>query len=70
MPASDTLPALLSKAIIRRLFVPVGLRTLDRWISAGTFPPPDLRLNAKAVFWRRETVESWIERQAQEGGGR
>lgn len=63
---TTTLPLLLSKRLIITHIWPIGLRTLDRHISAGQFPPPDLRLNIKAVFWRRETVENWIAAQAQE----
>ena len=41
-PASLLLapPALLTKALIRRYYVPAGERTLDRWVSAGAFPRP------------------------------
>ena len=65
----QTVPALLTKSLIRRLYVPAGERTLDRWISSGAFPRPDIAIGGKVRYWRRETVEGWIARQA-EGGGR
>lgn len=70
MSANPSIPQLLTKSLIRRHYLPVGARTLDRWISAGTFPAPDLRLTGKALFWRREAVEAWIADRAQEGGAR
>jgi predicted DNA-binding transcriptional regulator AlpA len=60
-------PVLLTKALIRKHYVPVGERTLDRWISSGTFPRPDIAIGGKVRFWRRETIERWIDAQA--GGG-
>jgi hypothetical protein len=65
----QTPPALLTKALIRRYYIPVGERTLDRWISSGTFPRPDIAIGGKVRYWRRETVEAWIDAQA-EGGSR
>ena len=38
----------------------IGVRTLWRWVSAGTFPQPDLRCG-RIVRWRRVTVATWIE---------
>jgi predicted DNA-binding transcriptional regulator AlpA len=59
-------PALLTKALIRRFYVPAGERTLDRWISSGQFPRPDISIGAKVRYWRRATVEAWIKGHAQE----
>jgi len=61
-------PALLTKAMIRQRYLPTSGRTLDRWISSGAFPRPDIRKGGKIRFWRRETVENWINAQT-EGGG-
>jgi predicted DNA-binding transcriptional regulator AlpA len=58
------IPALLTKALIRKHYVPAGERTLDRWISSGTFPRPDIAIGGKVRYWKRETVEAWIEAQA------
>lgn len=69
MPSETPIPALLTKALILRHFVPAGLRTLNRWISSGDFPPADISFGAKVRFWKRETVEGWIEERA-EGGTR
>ena len=67
-PDGQNIPALLTKALIRRLYVPAGERTLDRWISSGRFPRPDIAFGGKVRFWRRETIEDWILAQARGGG--
>jgi predicted DNA-binding transcriptional regulator AlpA len=61
----QVLPQLLTKSLIRRHYLPAGQRTLDRWISAGTFPRPDISIGGKVRYWRRETVEQWIAAQQQ-----
>lgn len=61
------IPALLTKALIRKHYVPAGERTLDRWISSGQFPRPDISIGGKVRYWKRETVEAWIEAQAAGG---
>ncbi len=68
--AADTQapPALLTLALVRRHYVPAGERTLHRWISAGTFPRADIALGGKVRYWKRETVEAWIDAQSQGGG--
>jgi predicted DNA-binding transcriptional regulator AlpA len=58
-------PALLTKTMIRKLFIPAGKRTLDKWISSGVFPRPDIAIGGKVRYWRRETVDAWIETQSQ-----
>ena len=58
--STESLPAMLTLALIRRHYLPVGTRTLFRMISAGTFPKADLALGGKMRLWRRETVEEWI----------
>ena len=62
-------PALLTLAMIRKHFVPAGERTLHRWISSGQFPRPDIAMGGKVRYWRRETIEAWIERQTQTTAG-
>ena len=57
-------PALLTKTLIRRHYLPIGERTLDRWTSSGHFPRPDIAIGGKARFWKRDTVEGWIETQS------
>ncbi len=42
-----------------RQFLDVPDRTLRRWISAGRFPPPDLRIGI-SLRWRRSTVLRWV----------
>jgi hypothetical protein len=39
---------------------PAGATILEWWHS-GRIPPPDLRISRKALYWRRETIERWIE---------
>jgi len=53
--------------MIRASYVPLAQRTLFRMIATGVFPPADIRIGGKVRFWRRETVEQWIETQAAEG---
>jgi predicted DNA-binding transcriptional regulator AlpA len=62
----DPLPALLTLAMVRRHYLPLGERTVFRMISAGTFPPADVRIGGKVRLWRRETIEAWVDAQSQE----
>lgn len=41
-------------------------RTLWRWISAGMFPAPDLRVG-KVVRWRQGTLDAWTLAHAKAG---
>lgn len=63
MVTTDAVPA--SDGLVRPVAVArmldVGVRTLWRWASDGTFPPPDVRVGTRVVRWRRETVDRWIE---------
>jgi predicted DNA-binding transcriptional regulator AlpA len=61
------IPALLTKALIRKLYVPMGERTLDRWIASGLFPRPDIALGGKTRYWKRETVQQWIDSHSNAG---
>jgi len=54
-------PALLTLALIRRYYFPIGERTLFRFISTGRFPMADIRMGGKLRLWKRETVEAWIQ---------
>lgn len=47
---------------IREVLATTGLSkaTLYQMVHDGTFPSP-LRLNARAVGWRRSQVQAWIE---------
>ena len=38
----------------------IGVRTLWRWVSAGSFPQPDLR-QGRIVRWKVETIRSWVD---------
>jgi predicted DNA-binding transcriptional regulator AlpA len=53
-------PALLTLALVRRHYFPVGERTVFRLISSGRFPKADIRIGGKLRLWKRETVEAWI----------
>jgi hypothetical protein len=35
-------------------------RTVRKWIAAGRFPPPDLRLG-RGLRWKIETLERFME---------
>lgn len=35
--------------------------TICEWWHAGRIPPPDLRMSRKAVYWKPETVKSFVE---------
>lgn len=51
----------------------IGVRTLERMVSAKEFPPPDIRCGPRLAMWRPSTVQGWIEDQArreQRGGAR
>ncbi len=63
--ATPTPPELLTLTLIRKHYIPLGARTLFRMISAGTFPRADIAIGGKTRFWKRSTVESWIERNAE-----
>jgi predicted DNA-binding transcriptional regulator AlpA len=53
-------PALLTLAMVRRFYVPLGERTLFRLVSSGQFPAADVRVGGELRLWRRATVERWI----------
>lgn len=40
--------------------------TLFRWLKKGTFPPPDIKLNAKSKFWRKTTIDSLFQNYAEQ----
>lgn len=41
--------------------IDVSKRTLERWLATEEFPRPDF-IKGQVQWWRRETVENWIER--------
>jgi predicted DNA-binding transcriptional regulator AlpA len=55
-----TIPALLTLAMIRKHYLPVGERTVFRMISSGKFPKADIGIGTKIRLWKRETIEAWI----------
>jgi predicted DNA-binding transcriptional regulator AlpA len=61
---TQALPELLTLALIRRHFVPLGARTLFRMIATGTFPKADISIGGKTRFWKRATVQAWIKKNA------
>ena len=61
-------PALLTLAMVRRHYVPLAERTLQRMVSTGAFPAAEVRIGGKVRLWRRETIEHWIERHADRKG--
>jgi excisionase family DNA binding protein len=57
--APDPNPRLLTAAQVAAR-VAVSRRTLDRWIAAGTLPPP-IRINRR-LYWRLDDVNACLER--------
>jgi predicted DNA-binding transcriptional regulator AlpA len=53
-------PALLTLALVRQHYFPVGERTVFRLISSGYFPKADIGIGGKIRLWKRETIEAWI----------
>ena len=60
----DETPALLTLAMIRQRFFPVGERTVFRLIASVKFPKADVQIGGKIRLWKRETVEGWIAAQS------
>jgi predicted DNA-binding transcriptional regulator AlpA len=58
-------PALLTLAMVRRYYLPIGERTLFRMISAGAFPRADIGIGGKLRLWKCETVEDWIAQRSE-----
>ena len=40
----------------------VNIRSVARYIAAGTLPPPDVRLSKRMLRWRRESIDKAIEK--------
>ncbi len=40
-------------------FLDCSDRCLRRWVSAGRFPRPDLKIGT-TLRWRKSTVEAWL----------
>jgi predicted DNA-binding transcriptional regulator AlpA len=57
--ADDWVPT----AGVRQIFGGVSAMTIWRWSHGAGFPPPDLIIRGRK-FWRRETIESWINEQS------
>lgn len=55
-----TRPELLTGEMICQFYIPIGLRTLRRWIASGDFPRHEIGMGGKVRLWRRSTVEDWI----------
>jgi hypothetical protein len=54
--------SLLSGPALRQL-LNVCAMTHHRWVQAGKFPPPDLRINGRK-YWLEGTYASWLATQA------
>jgi predicted DNA-binding transcriptional regulator AlpA len=53
-------PLLLRRDEVARLINVAG-RTFDRLVATNQFPPADVRVGAKIVRWKKETISSWID---------
>ena len=58
-PVMTTEDPLWSAKTVRE-YVDAPDRTFRRWLSAGRFPPPDLRIGT-SLRWRRSTVLAWVQ---------
>jgi predicted DNA-binding transcriptional regulator AlpA len=67
-PQPVSIPALLTLALIRQHYLPIGERTLFRLISSGRFPKADIGIGGKLRLWKRETIETWISRWSKTAG--
>lgn len=54
-------PLLRPRAVARVLGI--STRTLERLLSGGRFPAPDLRIG-RATLWRPASVRAWIDAEA------
>jgi hypothetical protein len=57
-------PALMTMALVRKYYFPMGERTVFRLIATGQFPKADICMGGKIRLWKKETVESWITRNS------
>jgi predicted DNA-binding transcriptional regulator AlpA len=57
---SNSPPALLTLALIREHYLPIGERTMFRLISIGKFPKADIGIGGRIRLWKRQTIEAWI----------
>jgi predicted DNA-binding transcriptional regulator AlpA len=53
---------LLNSAAVRQIAGGISDMTLWRWTRERGFPQPDATI-ARRKFWRRSTVQAWIEAQ-------
>jgi hypothetical protein len=65
VPAETRPPSLPPERLCyRRADLPavigVPLRTLDRYIALGIFPPPDRQLGT-VKLWSRATIQRWLD---------
>lgn len=61
------IPQLLTAELILEHYLPVALKTFQRLVSAGKFPPVDVSIGAKLRFWKRQSVEEWIDTHKERG---
>jgi excisionase family DNA binding protein len=40
----------------------ISVRTVWRWVSAGTLCKPDVRIG-RVIRWRRSTIERWLQKR-------
>ena len=50
------------------LMLDINRTTLGRWVKSGSIPAP-VRINAKHVFWRKSTIEEWLQAKEAESAG-
>jgi hypothetical protein len=64
LPAVQQAPSLADRLIFWKRDLPgilgVSSRTVDRWLSSGEFPGPDVTVHGRPV-WKRGTIMSWCD---------
>ena len=68
MNAQDNMPDIHLRIREVRAIVGVGATTIDRWVKAGTFPPP-YRFGGQIVRWRKSEIETWLKAHASSEDG-
>jgi predicted DNA-binding transcriptional regulator AlpA len=51
----------VTKSEIARELGGVAMSTIDRWIAAGTFPPPHSRIGPRYCVWLRQHWRQFVE---------
>ena len=53
-------PVFMTKSQLAHEMGQVDTQTIDRWIAAGTVPPPHSRPGESTALWRRSDFEHYV----------